>query len=849
MLSQDAESLDLLPDPDRGLTMTWSEIMSQVPDTEERVSLIEQSRVVELLRIRDKKEFQELSEDIWPPRTKTDLALRRTRLLDWFIVYRDLGEQDLLSEVLLTTREGWDIIFVQNVLAATIVFGVDWFKRWKLLGAFRADLAHFIAVAKKVHNLIKSFGVYDEYWVNYVECASLSGYRNAPFPGFDLVEETRKLAEGGEKHDLFGHSWEALVQRFLPMGLHPVEYVGFKDWVKKASWLTGGASSEGYLELELHDGKKKRVKARKNMVADIIDLGELADDSLVNVEQRNYAIVKSELGKLRIAVAGDIYTYLKMSWVVYLLGGAYRDWPGDTSEEDFERQTVRLHKMLGLCAKKLGLPYDYEGFDHQPLTVEIKGIVNHINGHARLNVPVFGLSEFDEICSSLLSGFDTASLEIKGEHAQKFHVTGGLMSGLRLTTIVGNGWNTVITGLVTLLLKAWGVTFPSGDDEEIERFIRGDDSAIFVDNWATGVLMNEGYKLIGAKAGAGKFALRKGEMEFLRVWFDNRCHGYGARSIPGLTQRKPWSNNPWSEDMVLKALYDNTITLKRRVSERADVVEKVWISLRRIWCRNHSLPIAVCYTPIFSGGLGIEPGPVGKTYTITPPIPKAGLNGRVKVTNQNTWRQTEIEKYAKERYDIDVSGVSKELAADELLQTVASDNVPDVARAMRKEWLGELKKVKFKVLETKHEVKEPEVPLTSNYYTGTNVRELLDRLKLKAPLFGKHPELANARLDYARFRLKGGFKEFLKQYYPSAWNSMGQFHRSWHVSEVIDYLCGKIYVRSKWLHPAMIKVFSWTVAAVCKPSKRTVRTSTIWTGSMFDRYIYSTVLSQRLYNW
>lgn len=301
--------------------------------------------------------------------------------------------------------------------------------------------------------------------------------------------------------------------------------------------------------------------------------------------------------------------------------------------------------------------------------------------------------------------------------------------------------------------------------------------------------------------------------------------------------------------MVLKALYDNTITLKRRVSERANIIEKIWVSLRRIWCRNHSMPTAVSWTPIFSGGFGIEPGRVGVSTTIEPAIPKVTISGRIRVVNQNEWRKNEIEKYARERYDMDVSSLSGELAADELLQTVASDNVPDVARAMRTEWLELLKGLRLKVSETKHEVKEPRSTVSGVYLTGNHVKELMRRLKLEAPLFGKHPELANARLDYARFRLKGGFKAFLKLYYPAAWHSMGQFHRSWHVSETIDYLSGKIYVRSGWLHPALIKVFSWIVASVCLPSKRTVRTSTLWTGVMFDKWLYHSVLSQRLYNW
>jgi len=55
-----------------------------------------------------------------------------------------------------------------------------------------------------------------------VECSTLGGYRNPPFPGFGVVEEARKLAQGGEPHDYFGNTWETLVDEFLVMKFHPV---------------------------------------------------------------------------------------------------------------------------------------------------------------------------------------------------------------------------------------------------------------------------------------------------------------------------------------------------------------------------------------------------------------------------------------------------------------------------------------------------------------------------------------------------------------------------------------------------------------------------------------------------
>lgn len=387
----DAESTNVLPNPAKGLALSWEQVRAHVPQAKERAKVVDRDAVQYLLETRDKELFEEKATELWPFRTKTDRSLRRTRLLDYVVHLRSCGRLADLTEVLTTTKDGWDQIFVTNLLAATSVFGIFWFRRWAWLGAYAGDLSHYIAVAKKVHDIGKSVGILEKQWTWFVECATLGGYRNPPFPGFDVVKETEALAHGGDEHRYYGYSWTSLCDELLPMGLHPAKYTPFREWVQKAEWLTGGASSVGKVEIEYEakDGKTKHkfVKARKNMVADVCELAELADEAMQTHTQVNYTIIKSELGKLRLAVAGDLYTYLKMTWVNELLGGAYYDWPGNTSEENFEEQTRRLAKMLELCSRCFGLPYDYAGFDHQPTTEELVGIVERLITHARLNVP------------------------------------------------------------------------------------------------------------------------------------------------------------------------------------------------------------------------------------------------------------------------------------------------------------------------------------------------------------------------------------------------------------------------------------------------------------------------------
>lgn len=842
---QVAETSSWLPDPTKQLKLSWVDVKRKVPKFKGNAKVVDKELVATLLGSRDKKKFEEMSKVIWPPRTKQDVSQRRTRLLDWVKFARSNGLKEEMENLLYTSHEGWDIIFVTNLLVGLIVFGNDWLQRWYELGALSGDLEHFTVVAKKVSDLIKTVGIEDENWREYLECAVLSGYRNPPYPGFDPLAEAKDLAEGGVDHNLFGFQWGELVKEFLPMSYHKAEFTPFDEWVGRGKWLTTGSSSVGYLFLETADGKNIKVKCRKNMVLDVIDGQTLAVQAREFKGQKNFVIIKSELGKIRLAVTADIMNYLKMTWVVELLGGANYDWPGNTSEESFSEQTKRLGKMLSLCASKMGLPYDYKGFDHQPTTEEIVEIYRYICKHAVLNVPEHMVADYWSIAQSTIDSFSLATLGIKLDGLdEEFKVTGGLMSGLRVTSIVGNAWNSVMTGLVLKVMSGWGF-----DIQGIERYIRGDDSAIFVDNYPTGVAVNLTYDAIGAEAGVGKFSLLNHQMEFLRVWFSDRCYGYPVRALPGLTQRKPWASDPWSEDMVIRALYETVRTLRRRCRRRDNELAKVWRGIRHIWCVNHSLPDAVCWVPVHAGGYGIEPPPIGESWQIRPPVPKVSRSKGITIVNQNSWRADGLRNYAKEKYDIDLSDSAQIMAHDELCQTVSSDNVPDIASYLRNKWQLEVKNAKCKAFKRDVEIVSPFVPIDVNTYGPEKVDELLFILKARSPMFGSCPEVDTARADYDKFKIKMSFRDFVRYYFPRIHEKLNMFHRSWHISERLDYLSGSIKICPTVIHPALIGILARLVACSLRPSRRIARESSLWLGSAFEPAVLSSRISNFTYMW
>lgn len=614
---------------------------------------------------------------IWPVRAKQDLSIRRTRFRDTYQAYKLSG---LLSRLwfICESLPGFDLITVINVLNAELILtdgkGFSWYDFFDGLGAFADGISHFGAVAKVVHDLTKKFKTrgFPKFLVQ--ECGVMSGYRNPPFPGFDVVAETKKLAQGGGRRGLTESGsiemFTRIAEEVLDTEGRSVEWIGFKDYVRSGEWETSGSSSVGVVEWEFGEEKGK-FKARKNLVPDVVDLNLLADTAYEAKSQDNRAIVKSELGKLRMAVASDMLMYLKMSWLLRMCGGGYLNWEGSTMEEDVFQQTDRMIEMLEMIFKAWNLPFDYAAFDHQPTTAELKAIIVVLIRMARRNVSLDNMAEFDKLTKDVLDSFDESTLSVVdpqgGRHT--FRVSGGVMSGLRLTTVLGNGWNTVMTRWVKVVLEMLTVQLPG-----LKRKIRGDDSAIRNDTYAESLLFRLGYQALGAEGSDGKFGILYGETEFLRTWYDDDgCHGYPARAIPGLQQRKPWSSAPWEEESTMKHVHD-TIQILRRRGCPEDNCSNWWRACKIVWSQRLHLSQDWLQLPRGLGGLGVEPWD-GRTFVVGK-WPRLELDS-IRVTNQTGWRADQLER----KYStlLPLTRVEAEDMARRMVsQKMAADDVPSI---------------------------------------------------------------------------------------------------------------------------------------------------------------------------
>jgi hypothetical protein len=841
------EKSKLLPNPEFTHKLSWVEVAARVPKAKKQSGVVEQQDQQKLYSTRNKDELDQLAQEVWPPRAKKDLSIRRTRFNDWFKILKQ-KDTTLLNKMLThVLKKTFDYSLVTNLLCCACILGEEWINTWLRLGAFDDDIEHYTAVTKKVSDLGKTVGLADPNWSIYLENATACGYRNPPFPGFDPVVETEKLAHGGESHDLFGYKWDDLVEEFIHMDakINP-KFVPFSEFVTSAEWLTTGSSSQGKLEIETPTGKVKKVKARKNTVPDVVDLEELAQTCKSWNKQVNYAIIKSELGKIRMAVASDIEMYLQMTWINKLLNGAYNQWQGATTDEDFVRQTQRMLRMLKLTATKLGIPFDYASFDHQPTTEELVGIVRYLIKVARYNVPDAYMSEFELISSNIIEGFYNSTLEWRMKPDQrKFDVTGGLMSGLRFTSLIGNAWNSIMTGVALKLLEQLGV-----DTNTIERFIRGDDSAIYVDNWGTGAMLKACYDVVGIKAGEGKFSMQKHAMEFLRIWFEDRCYGYPLRALPGLTQRKPWSSAPWSPDLVLRAIYETVRILRRRLPDHTFHIDYCWRILKGDWCASHSLPREVVTTPVYLGGFGIETS-TGPMTSIEPKISSLIKTIKpIKVLNQTSWRSQRIMKYYLDRYsEVLTKERCDQIAQDQLVTTVTSDDIPEVSKEARQQWNNILKRTRFKVTLIKTTVTDELPPTILDAFPLEQTQLLMDTLHARAPLFGSHPELATATTDYNLLRPKTSLRRWLKIYYPKAAHDLNQFHHSWYIGEAIDYLQGKLSPVPYKLHPSLTEIWHLYIASTFLPQHKLNRLNLFFQAMKYEHVITNSTLSRFLYQW
>lgn len=532
-------------------------------------------------------------------RSKLDRGIRRLKA-------RDLLPYLSPSTLAISKWMGhMDQVWATNTLIWTEIHGAEEFLFLKRNGVFNS-ISHFIETSSSISSYIKRFSAENAGVKQmYAELNSLSGFLTNDILETDWKAELSALAHGGNSHGLIGSDWKADFLKSnskikLPSA-HDTkpDYISFYDYIDSGEWLTAGSSSIGRVDWEA-DKTKGHFKARKNMLHYVYTSQELFDMVMDwDAISRNKAFVKDEVGKRRLAVSSNIEGYLAESYFLRLYGHPYKNWKYVTLDESQGQAHNRTAKICNLLkGGAWSLPFDFKSFDHQPTAWEIQAMVD--SNLSEVSVPDGAAHEWAKIAGKIRHSYrhSEISMTIDQKH-YKEKVTGGLPSGVRMTSLIGNQWNAVITNIV--LSYAAEIT----GHEPADAGARGDDIYIVDYSPIYLAIVRECYKAVNAIGMDAKFGICDGVCEFLRNEISKTGQrGWANRSIPSITQRKPWNPSPWGVSTQVTTTRENIATLERRLLLSTNFLHH---ANKVKWSKYFKQSYKWLELPTREGGLGVYP--------------------------------------------------------------------------------------------------------------------------------------------------------------------------------------------------------------------------------------------------
>lgn len=580
-------------------------------------------------------------------RSKADRGLRLIRFPDLYPTLDPFFWQVVCE---------FDYILALN-LGVLYSYDRDVFLTADRIGLFDGGLNTFMTNASRLSTKLKFSNLTDPI-VNvlpYIELDCLTGYRNLPDDSFDYWRDMAGLADSGREPT----NWDFKLKKLGD--LFPVrqqQVAPFADWVAGLTWLTAGSSSIGKVEVLL-DGEVVKFKARKNCLPFVVTLEEVLDIVKSSRKCVNKGILKNELKKVRIAVASDIANYLLQAYFLEQIGDSYRDWPGNTLAETAAEERLRLQRMAAISESAYGLPFDYAQFDHQPSRREIIAILERLGSQLRMT------TEQWQLYRHMLNNLQVEVLIGQFEGVTKeFRIRGGLMSGYRITSLIGNCWNTWMTECASeVAQQVFGF-------RPLAYWIRGDDSAVYFERWHQAVLFRTLYDLVQADGNDKKFGILWEKMEFLRTVITPRgCFGYPNRAAAGITQRKPWSGERWSPVNVVTGLVEAVDRVGRRSFKDLSPLKE---QLLKAYAKKSGISELMFYTPQQLGGAGLLPF---KNVKPCRP-PKFAMD----VQLRSSWYKNYVLSVVPDLENVDKVVQSRASAV------VTTDDVPGISRLLRQKY-------------------------------------------------------------------------------------------------------------------------------------------------------------------
>lgn len=718
---------------------------------------------------------------IFLPRVKGDLAVRRLRLSDlWRRATKQQKEE-------LSYYTHLDYITATNLMIYMFVHGTSYLADLRRVGMFN-DFESFLEKASLVSAHVKRMPMDEDGTKQRLcEISSLSGYLQADLQNWDTEEELEALAQGGNEHGPLGCDWPEVFSDAM-RGIQPPhathsDFISFYDFIEEGKWITAGSSSVGEVQWSYEDESGK-FKAKKNMVTDLYTTAEIVEmiDNWDGV-LRSRAFVKDEVGKRRLAVSSGLEPYLVESYILHLFGHSFKNWEAITLDESPKEQHNRNCGVINRLKKgAFALPFDFARFDHQPTTDEIKTMISNIAEQCA--IPTANKDEFNRLVEKVLYSYSHSiiSMSVKGKNISH-DVEGGIPSGVRFTSLVGNEWNSIMTRIAQKM-----TSLVLGYDPILTKGIKGDDTYLLANTAVELYIFRLAYCGINAIGHDSKFGISQRICEFLRNEISvDGVRGWSNRTIPTLSQRKPWNPQPWSPNSEIATITTNIYLLERRVGKELSIIHQVskirWSHLTKQSYKWLELPVRL-------GGFGL--------YTYDGWVP----NCKLPLTTKPVIQVSGLIPF--QAYDWITLSPSQLEACHEISITdkIAADDIPGPQKVFGREFINKIRKLT--VLWEKQNAERLSIPEYRLELPSEDGYSLWPHIKaeyIPANISGV-PDFTKFLREYNQIKKASRYdttivipplKAFLRRWFPMILARMVRFEsQGWHRTDAITLAQGDI---------------------------------------------------------
>nr|WPV03051.1 RNA-dependent RNA polymerase [buhirugu virus 21] len=704
-----------------------------------------------------------------PIRTKGDIAISRLKIKD--ILFKiDPEIKSFFSSNLCHL----DQILLTNLIIWTQMWGLPILKAIYSTGLLN-DFETFATKAAKLSSFVKRFPFSrSDAKQRFSEFNTLTGYMQVDFGNFSYEEELQQLAHGGNEHD---EEWTRSFNDNLDklMTIQPMpEFVSFEDYVKKGYWLTSGSSSIGKVEWS-YDNDSGKFKARKNMLTDLYTAEELYEMALNwDAKLQNRVFIKDELAKRRLAVSSNVEAYFNQGYLLYLFGHGFKNYSYITLDEKPNEQHFRNVNLIKLLKNgSFALPWDFKGFDRQPRIEDIEAITNKIGIRVMPNVP----NQYKQQVRVIIAKNKTCYYNnylYSPLTKQTVQQTGGLPSGIRPTSLIGNIYNANVTDMARAKTREI-----IGFDDIQEIKLRGDDTYIISKNWFTLLVFRYAYAALNITGENSKFGIMQNVCEFLRTEIStDGVRGWTNRAIPSVTQRKPWNPQPWTANNEVTTVANNIYLLERRSK-----MDLEWLhQCNKVkWSKYTHQSYLWLHLPKHHGGLGLYRWqgwkPNCKLPLARPPLFTVP-NTITDNVNLSWLKLTEEQKADYQKVEFSAK--------------IAADDIPGPQKHLSRVYVEELRKLnvtwKKQTVPTTKIFKIDGPTIENNYWPKDKYVNLASE-NANFPVyieFVRQHQIAKR----AKVEMKS-LMQYTAEYYPEIYKDILYYEaRGWHRTDAINLACG-----------------------------------------------------------